>query len=300
MVERRRSRSLLAVLVLASLALLTLDYRDDGDGSVTALQRQAQAAFAPLQEAFAGVVQPVGGFFSAIGGLRTLREENAALETELQELRDARVSQADIERENAELRELLDMQARLGVATTGALVIAQPSGSFNWSVLIDAGADQGLLPGMAVVNGDGLVGKLVEVTAGNARVQLLTSPDAGYAVRVADTGEQGRLTGRGSEPFQLEVINQEAEVAAGAEIVTHAFAGTSILDGVPIGTVAEGTDPDRGSRYLSVRPYVDFGRLGFVQVVLDQRVYPEDLPLEERIPGPDLTVPSPAEGEEST
>jgi len=285
----RRSRTLLAVLALASLVLLTLDYRQGDRGIISALQRTATGIMAPIQEGLTGIMRPVGNFMEAVTELGNLRQENAELEAELQRLREAKISYADLQRENAELRDLLAMRERLGYTTTGAQVIAQPPNAFEWSVLIDAGADQGIEPGMAVINAQGLVGKVVEVTRRNARVQLLSSPNAGYAVRISGTGEEGLLTGRGPRPFQLEVLNPEADIAAAAQVVTRVFQGTTVPGGIPIGEVEEARR--NGSRFLSVRPYVDFTRLSTVQVILDAPVAPSQLPPEELVPDPDPPQP---------
>lgn len=285
----RRSRTLVVVLAVVALALLTLDYRQGDSGAIAALQRGVTAVLAPVQEGLARLVRPVGDFIEAIAELDDLRQENAELEAELNDLREGKLSRADLERENTELRALLGMRERLGFTTTGATVIAQPPNAFEWTVLIDAGAEQGIEPGMAVINADGLVGKVIDVTRRNARVQLLTSPNAGYAVRVSGTGEEGLLTGRGPRPFQLEVLNPEAEIAAGAEVVTRVFQGTTIPDGIPIGETEQGRDG--GTRFVSVRPYVDFTRLSLVQVVLDAPVAPSRLPADELQPDPDPPAP---------
>src|SRR3712207_4966687 len=211
---RRRSRSLLAVLVLVSLILITLDYRQGEGGAVSAIQRGALTVFGPVAEGFATVVRPVGNFFGAIGELGSLREQNAVLNQEVSDLREDKLSTADLERENAQLRAQLNMRDKLDYTTTGARVIAQPPSAVERSVLIDVGADNGVLPGMAVINEFGLVGKLTEVTAKHARVDLLTSPSAHVGVRIADTGEVGFLTGSGANPFQVEFPGPEAEVKA--------------------------------------------------------------------------------------
>lgn len=291
---RRRSRTLLALLVLASLVLLTVDYRQGPGGAVAAVQRGALTVFGPVAEGFATVVRPVGGFFTTIGQLGSLRERNEALEAELRREREQRVPVAELERENAELRAQLRMGQRLDFTTTGAQVIAQPPTSVERSLLIDAGADNGLAPGMAVMNEDGLVGKLVEVTASNARVELLTSPNARYGVRLADSGEIGFLTGSGADPFQLEILDPEADIQPGAEVVTQVFTGTSIPDAIPVGVVEDRPAP--ASRFLAVRPFVDFTRLATVQVVLDAPTQPTQLPPDQQVPAPKRPRPRPPAG----
>lgn len=290
---RRRGRTLLAVLVLAALILITVDYRQGEGGAVAAIQRGVLTVFAPVAEGFATVVRPIGGFFGAIGELGSLRDQNAALEADLRALREQQVSAAELQRENEELRNQLGMRDRLGFTTTAAQVIAQPPTAVERSLLIDAGANNGLLPGMAVINEFGLVGKLTEVTQSNARVELLTSPSARYGVRIADSGEDGFLTGSGANPFQLEVLDPEADVQPDAQVVTKLFTGTSIPGGIPIGVVEARSGPT--SRFLTVRPYVDFTRLTTVQIVLDFPTQPTELPEEERVSAPEIPRPEATE-----
>lgn len=277
------------MLVLVSLILITVDYRQGDGGAVAALQRGALTVFAPVAEGFGTVVRPIGNVFGAIGDLGSLREQLAAAEADARALREDQVSTADLERENAELRAQLQMRDRMDFTTTAARVIAQPPTSVDRSVLIDAGADNGLLPGMAVINELGLVGRLSEVIRSHARVELMTSPNAQYGVRIAETGSVGFLTGAGANPFRLVMLDAEAVVEADQEIVTNPSSGNSVPDGIRVGVV----EARRGSpsRFHAVRPYVDFTRLTLVQVVLDAPRQPTELPEEDRVPAPNLPRP---------
>ena len=267
MPDRRRSRLVLAVAVVVSLLLITTDYRAGDTGPLAALQRGVLTVFGPLQEGFADVVRPIGSFLGDVRDLGSLRDQVNQLEADNSRLRDETLlSQADVERENADLRALVAMGDRLDLQLTGAQVVALPPGGASFTVLIDAGGDQGLAQGMAVVTGDGLVGKVAAVAASQSRVELVTDPEAGYAVRLASSGEDGLLSGRGARPFELQPIDPELVVAAGEEVVTKAYAATRIPDGIPVGVI-EGERAGPGQP-LAVRPYVDFSRLSVVAVVL--------------------------------
>lgn len=274
----------MGVLVLVALVLITIDYRQGESGPLASLRRGAVAVLSPAQQGLAGALGPAERLAASVGELWRLREEKRELEEEVERLRQGRVSRADLEREVSELRALLDMRERLGLTTTGAQVIARPPGTFSWTVLLDAGAEQGVRPGMAVIDSAGLVGRVLEVTADHARVELATSPDAGYAVRIAEIGVEGLLSGRGVRPFQLEALDPEAAVPPDAEVVTRSFEGSSIPDGIPVGAVREGTSgagSGPAGRFLAVQPVVDFTRLDLVQVVLDAPRQPRGLPPDE-------------------
>ncbi|MGH8905991.1 MAG: rod shape-determining protein MreC [Egibacteraceae bacterium] len=289
MPEPRRSRSALVALVLTSIGLLTLGYRQGPAGPLASIQRGATTVVAPIQDGFAAIVRPIGGFFVSVAQLGRLRAQNESLRADLRQADQRRVSLAELERENAELRGLLDMKERFLLSTAAAEVIAPPPGALEWRVLIDVGANEGVQTGMAVVNGDGLVGKIAEVTRSYSWVELATSPTAGYAARIAQNGETGALSGRGPEPFALEVYDTEAQLPPDAEIVTQSYSGSRIPDGLPVGMVS--SPPGglaQGTRFVQVRPYVDFTALGAVLVVLNAPSRPTEFS-----PGDVVTDPSP-------
>jgi cell shape-determining protein MreC len=96
-------------------------------------------------------------------------------------------------------------------------------------------------------------------------------------VRLASDGEQALLSGRGQRPMELQVIDDtEAELAAGTDVVTRAYQGTRIPDGLPVGQLASGGLADRRPSF-PVEPAVDFSRLDLVMVVLDAPEVPADL-----------------------
>lgn len=290
MPDRGQARTLLAVLTLVALVVLTVDFRSGPDGLLAAAQRGVRSVFAPVQQGVATVVRPVGALVSAVGDIGSLREDNARLAEEVSELRGAVRAVEDVERENAELRELLAMRDRLELETVAAQVIGQPPGQVGFSLLIDAGADDGLRPGMAVVDAQGLVGKLSEVIASHATVELVSSPAARYAVRTAPSGQSGLLQGQGSRPFLMEVRDPSATIEEGDLVVTSSFEGSSIPDGIPVGRVAA-DDSVTNPRYRAVSPFVDFTGLSIVQVVTSSPVVPTELPADELVPAPERPRP---------
>ena len=294
MPEFRRGRSSLVVLVILSIGLLTFAYRQGPVGPLALIQRGAMTVVAPVQQGFATVVRPIGGFFVSVVRLGRLRAENQALKANLLQAEQRRVSVAEMGRENDELRGLLQMRDRFQLTTRTAEMIASPPGSLEWRMLVDVGADSGIKTGMAVINNDGLIGRIVEVTRSYSWVELATSPTAGYAARIAQNGESGALSGRGPEPFQLEVYDPEAELPADAEIVTQSYAGSRIPDGIPVGRVVSSPGGlAQGTRFVEVRPYVDFTALHTVLVVLNAPAPPATFSPHQIVTDPDPPRPPP-------
>lgn len=296
-----RSRSALVILVLVSVGLMTLSYRQGPGGALAGVERGATTVVAPVQEGFAALVRPIGGVLASIGQLGRLRTENQQLRGDLEQLDQWRSSLVEIERENDRLRDLLEFQKRFQLVTTGAQVIAPPPGALEWRLLIDAGAAEGVEIGMAVVNAQGLVGRVVEVTTNYSWVELAASPSAGYAVQIAQNGEIGALTGRGPQPYQLEIYDTEAELPKDAEIVTQSYRGSRIPSGIPVGRVS--SPPGglaQGTRFVQVRPYVDFTALSTVLVVLNAPARPEELQPGEIVADPNPPRPLPPSERETS
>lgn len=266
-----RRRQLVAALVLISLALVTLDFRESA-GPVGALQRGADAVFAPIQGGFAAVVRPVGGFFGSIFELGTLRSQNEQLEADNADLVGQLQVQADLERRVRDAEALLDLAEAQQVQLVGARLIAAPPGTFDRSIVIDVGAGQGVAAGMAVTSSRGVVGLVVEVTATRARVNLISSTEAGMGVRVADTGDVATLKGQGSGLLRMDLFASDADIPLDAVVVTQSFQGSLVPDGLPVGVLEPPPDGDpAGEPFLEVRPYVDLGSLSTLAVVVAGR-----------------------------
>lgn len=298
MFDRRRGRILLAVLTLVSLVLLTVDSRAGRTGPLAQVRDGVATIFGPVQDGVATVVRPVGGFFEGVGELFDLREENARLRARLEELEQRRRSFEDLVRENSNLRRLLDTRGTLrarddAYELLAAEVIALSPSNFEWTITIDVGSDHGVATDMTVMNGDGLVGRVVQVGPTVSRVLLAIDPNFAAAARVARTGENGVVEGADTDPLRLSLFDAEGEVETGDEVVTSAYENGTFPDGIPVGVAEVVAEPTSGeAREVTVRPYVAFTRLDAVLVVL-RRPPPTDLPTPARRPAsPTPTVPS--------
>jgi rod shape-determining protein MreC len=282
----RRRRTVLTGLVLVSLLLITLDYRSPSAGPVGTLRGVAASVFDPLVRGAAALVRPVGNVLGGIAGATSSEERAAALEEENRMLREQLGVQEDLERRLAQAEEQLGLVEDRGLDTAAAHVIGQPPGTVQYAVIVDRGADDGIRPNMAVLNASGLVGKVTQVTAHSAQVQLVTSPTAQYNVRIAETGEQARMTGAGSQPFRLTFPNPDTPAEEGQQVVTNQSGGSAIPDGVRVGLLTGGQSQ---SRVRGVTPFVDFSQLDLVLIVLDERLRAVGLDPEDVIADPGQT-----------
>jgi rod shape-determining protein MreC len=301
--QRRRVRLLLALLVAVAIALVTIDFRSGDDGALDRLRGMATSVLRPVQDGVGVLLRPFGDAAGAVSDLFAVRAENRELRARVEVLEERRRAFDDLERENAELRELLAIADRTELDTVTARVVALAPSNFEWTVTIDVGAADGVERGMPVIDGDGLVGRVIQVTPTASRVLLAIDPSFSAAARTAGTGEVGVLDGRGGDPMVLRLLDPLATVDVGDPVVTSSYQGGVFPAGIPIGTVSQvtgGASPL--AREVQVNPYVDFTRLHHVVVVFTTGI--EDIPPFEdteglefrRPPVPPLLDPGPTDG----
>jgi rod shape-determining protein MreC len=271
----RRARTVLAVLLAAAIVLITIDFRQPDGGPVDRLQRLAVAVFGPLQRGASAVVRPVADLAGGVAEVGGLREDNRRLEAEVARLRAQERTYADLLGENRRLRGALRMAARCGCRTVGASVVASSGSNFQLSVTVDAGSRQGVARDMAVVDADGLVGRVTQVTADYATVLLVTDPSSGVAATLAPGNARdkapGIVKGSGSQLLSFQPVRAGTEVRRGDPVVTQGYQGGVFPAGLPVGVV-EQVDPAGAASLVprvAVRPYAALGALDVVAVVVE-------------------------------
>lgn len=295
--DTRRTRLLLALLLVTSISLITLDYRGGDRSPLSGLRSLAAAVFGPVEQVASAIAGPVGDAVDSVSTLGDNRDELARLRRENQELT-RRLRTSDLARNRAaELDRLLGLAGAGRYRVVPAQVIAVGSAqTFSWTVTIDAGRRDGVRPDMTVLNGDGLVGRVKTAGPTTATVLLAVDPDSSVGVRVAESMEVGFTTGQGiGDPLDLRLLDGQSAVGPGDRLVTFGSqAGTPYVPGVPVGEVrsVQGT-PGSQTRTATVLPYVDFSALDLVAVVVEPpRTDPRDavLPPAPRDPSPSASA----------
>ena len=255
-----------------SILLITLDFRQSPRGFLGRIRDVAVTVVAPVQRGFAAISQPVGDFFASIGDLADIRSRNRQIQDELERVR-ARVDEAEsLEQENERLREVFDLgKSWPTMRRRTAAVFSKVPANYQWAVFIDKGRADGIRPNMAVIDPEGLVGKVIQAHRHQSTVLLLIDPEAAAGARINGEGPTGAVRGNGgSEDLSFEFVRSEADVSVGDEVVTSGYDGGIFPPGIPIGTVVEVGGQDAAlQREIKVDPAADFPALDFVTVLLD-------------------------------
>lgn len=267
----RRLRLTLALLLLTSLTLVTLDFRAGGSSVRRGARTVAAAVFGPAERAVSAVARPVRQTVVGIAHLGGYQAEATRLRRDNDTLR-SQLRMAELDRRRAtELDQLL----RVAGAGQYKVVPAQVVGlggalGFESTATIDAGSRDGLRPDMTVLSGRGLVGRVKAVGPFSATVLLATDRESSVGARLAGSLQVGAVTGDGMRPLTLQLFDPQAKLVRGDRLVTFGSAGSRpFVPGVPIGAVSQiESTPGALTRSALVQPYVDFGGLDLVGVVV--------------------------------
>jgi len=175
-------------------------------------------------------------------------------------------------------------------------VVASSGSNFQLSVTVDAGSRQGVARDMAVVDADGLVGRVTQVAADYAIVLLVTDPASGVAATLAQgpawskarsntrsaphsdprstpwSKAPGIVRGGGTQLLSFQPVRAGTQVRRGDPVLTQAYEGSVFPAGLPIGVV-ERVDPAGAVSLVprvAVRPYAALGTLDVVAIVVER------------------------------
>ncbi|GAA0590386.1 rod shape-determining protein MreC [Kribbella sandramycini] len=268
--EVRRRRTVLVLIILACFTLIVLDARRSAGSPVEPLRTGAAAVFGPLESTASSARQPVDNLRDRFAELDRLQAENEKLKTDNDQLRQ-QLNTTDYTRNRAaELDRLLRLAPKFTM--TPARVIGMGSAqSFSHTVTIDAGTADGVRVDQTVLNGSGLVGRVVRTTQGTSTVLLIGDRNSTVGGRLNSTMALGFVSGRGEVGGTLDykLVDLKARPRAGDRIVTWGSSGNApYVPGVPIGVVTSvtATAGALGSTAI-IKPYVDPTRIDTVGVV---------------------------------
>lgn len=130
-------------------------------------------------------------------------------------------------------------------------------------IVIYYGENKGLKENMAVINQDGLIGVIKQVSASSSVVKLITNKNLNISVLVNDI--YGVLTYE-KNTLLIKGIKSDEIVNVGDVVYTSGLG--SLIKNIPIGVVSN-IEIDNLEKNLKITPFVDFASINFVAVLKD-------------------------------
>jgi len=191
------------------------------------------------------------GAFSSVTGFFKAARNYAHLERELDEAK-VRLAEADaIAAENRRLKGLLGLTAKESRPVVVTRFIGSTSTSTRRYATIGAGRSDGVTPGMPVRSVLGLVGRVLEVGAGTAKVLLVTDTESLVPVRRAKDGLPAFAQGQGDGRVQIRLINLGVNPLRKGDVFVTSGSGGLYRPGTAIAVADEIISDGAVARVLS-------------------------------------------------
>jgi rod shape-determining protein MreC len=268
----------LVALIVVSLILISTSFSEAESGPLHSIQRGIATILSPLESVGERALKPARDLVNWFDETFDARGENDELREQVADLREQLV-EAEGELGNVrqldELRTLIaDVPALADYEAVTARVIARPGTVWYSTVTVSEGSGAGVGVSDPVVTGDGLVGRVREVTRNSAVFELITDHKSAVSGEVLEEGTQGIIEPELGDPDDLvfDYVEGQDTVQEGQILATAGWATTQFSSayppGIPVGTVTdtESAGVDATQR-VHVRPFADLRGLEYVQVL---------------------------------
>lgn len=216
----------------------------------------------------------LGDYFPFVHSRRQLAQQNEKLQQDNDVLRQQVRALSETGRENLRLLQLLNLKEHTAYRNVAARVIGRDASNWWKSIQIDRGINDGVRNDMPVLNADGLIGKTISVTRGEARVLLLVDPNCKVSALLQDSREPGVVAGAASTFMPrclMTYVNRDAKIKPGEAVITSGLGGI-FPKGILVGTVTRTQLNKQTGMFqdVEIAPAADFQRLEEVVVILNQ------------------------------
>jgi len=187
--------------------------------------------------------------------------DNLRLEQENIRLRQWYQTALLLDSENRALRELLNLRFDPSYRHIAARILADSGNTYVKSVLVAVGKIDGVKKDAAVVAGEGLIGRVVEVGDKTARVLLVNDINSRVPIVVEDTGQHAIMAGTNETNPLLIHVPKESKITEGSRIITSGYGGV-FPQGLPVGRVRFAKNEE-----MHIILFSDFDKLQIVRVL---------------------------------
>ena len=264
--SRYRNASLLVLVLVAQVVGLGTQVKRSETGGTRLIRFWVVNTVTPIEKFFVGAAHGVRNVSKNYVYLRGVRQENRDLKAEVERLRIERVRLSEDAAQAHRLQALLGFKEQFVSQTVAAQVIGTSGVDQSHVVYIDRGSSDGIKPDMAVITGEGVVGKVLRVFHASSQVLLINDSSSGVGAILESSRLQGILQGTAAGEITLKYVMSDEKVVAGEPVLTSG--GDRIFPkGLPIGVVQQANPGSDLFLNIRVKPGANLSRLEEVLVV---------------------------------
>jgi len=257
----RRLRSALLIFLFFSVFLYILSLNFRPPERMDVLQRIVVETILPFFNSVGKISTFAEDLVNEYVFLRQLRAENESLREQLASSEQKLIDYQEAYLENQRLRRMLDFKSTIQAETIPAQVVLHDLTGWFQTLMVDKGFRDQIAPDMAVVNDEGVVGRVLDVSDRYARILLLTDPGSSIDAIIQRNRVRGIVTGKDANACFLKYVRANLDVQVGDLITTSGKDGV-FPKGLRLGTVtAVYKDPLDLFQRIEVKPLVRLSAL---------------------------------------
>jgi rod shape-determining protein MreC len=192
----------------------------------------------PIFEALSPPIMAIRDFFSNAWRVFDVYDENARLRDENQQLLKWKETALRLEHQNSRYEALLNVKLDPSIEYVTGRVVSDTGGPFVQMFIINIGKRDGVRDGQAVIDEDGLVGKVLGAGHTASRVLMLSDLNSRVPILVEPSNYKAVLVGDNAKNPSVRFLPQSAQVQIGDRVVTSGDGG-ELPPGLPVGVISE-------------------------------------------------------------
>lgn len=273
----RRLRGAFLILVFLSVFLYIFSLNFRPPDRMDVLQRMVVESLTPVIE----YVKRSTGFVEHIVKeyiwLRQINHENEALKERVVALEQKLADYQEASIENLRLRRLLDFKSTIHAETIAAQVVLHDLTGWFQTLVVDKGFQDQVAQDMAVVNDEGVVGRILDVSDRYARVLLITDTSSSVDALIQRNRVRGVLSGKDANGCVLKYVRSNLDVQVGDLIISSGKDGV-FPKGLRLGVV-QGIfkDPVDLFQKIEVKPLVRLSALEELLIIKRDINMPQEM-----------------------
>ncbi len=273
----RRLRGVLLILVFLSVFLYIFSLNFRPPARMDVLQRVVVESLGPIIKTIRNSTGFVEDIIKEYVWLRQINHENEWLKERVVALEQKVADYQEAYIENLRLRRLLDFKSTIHAETIAAQVVLHDLTGWFQTLVVDKGFENSVAQDMAVVNDEGVVGRILDVSDRYARVLLITDPGSSVDAIIQRNRVRGVLSGKDANGCVLKYVRGNQDVQVGDLIITSGKDGI-FPKGLRLGVV-QGIfkDPVDLFQKIEVKPLVRLSALEELLIIKRDMNMPEEM-----------------------
>ena len=181
------------------------------------------------------------------------------IKNELEKLKSEKLEIIFLEEENKRLKKTIDEYIYNSEELVAKVLIDKDS-PFLKSIIVNKGSKDSVKLGMAVLDGNYLVGKIVEVNYSTSRALMISDLNSKIPVSIEPGNIQSILSGTGKRNGKIEYVESEILVNDGSIVYTSG-SGNIFKSGIPIGIFNKNENTSEEGKFFSKLTQLTFVKL---------------------------------------